>query len=164
MAQCDRQVQFTRRQILVETQVGRVLKRMNQKLLTVKPDDTVLDAVNLISNRDIGALLVMENGNLAGIVTERDFIRKVLAQGKQPQDVKIGEIMVRNVIYVESDETIEECMAVMAAEHVRHLPVVDGDTLLGIISIRDVVNHLVSEKQFMIEQLEHYITDRRPHL
>ncbi|MCG8350925.1 MAG: CBS domain-containing protein [Chloroflexales bacterium] len=115
-----------------------------------------------MADKDIGAVLVLEEGNLVGIVTERDYARKLILQGKASKETPVSEVMSRRVLYVEPDQTVEECMALMTEKHLRHLPVINGDQLLGIVSIRDVVKDIISDREFLIEQLEHYITDRRP--
>jgi CBS domain-containing protein len=114
-----------------------------------------------MAEQDIGAVMVVDGERLVGIFTERDYARKIVLQGKLSQDTPVRDVMTTSVIYVRPEQTVEECMAVMSEHGVRHLPVVDGDRLVGLVSMRDVVRHIISEQEFMIEQLVSYITDRR---
>jgi predicted transcriptional regulator len=135
--------------------VRRLLHQRSGTIWTTTPDTPVGEAMATMAAKDIGALLVTEGGRLVGIITERDVARR-LAQGAAP-NLLVREIMTSRVLYVRPDHTVEECMALMTEKHVRHLPVLEGDTLLGMISIRDVVADMIAEKSFMIEQLENYI-------
>jgi CBS domain-containing protein len=114
----------------------------------------VYDAIKMMADKDVGALLVLD---AIGIVTERDYARNVFLKGRASPRTLVGEIMGRDVICVEPDKSIEECMAIMSAKRVRHLPVISGDELLGIVSISDLVKSIISDREFVIEQLEHYI-------
>ena len=127
---------------------------------SIAPDATVFEALRLMAEKEIGALLVLEAGKLVGIISERDYARKVILKGKSSKDTPVKEIMTTKVLYVRPDQTIEECMALMTDKRVRHLPVLDGEQLVGIISIGDVVKALIDEKDFIIQQLEQYITGR----
>jgi CBS domain-containing protein len=141
-----------------------LLQTKKTEIRSVSPYATVYEAVKLMADNDIGAVLVIDEGNLVGIVTERDYVRKLILQGKSSKETPVSEVMSRRVLYVEPDQTVEECMALMTEKHLRHLPVLNGDQLLGIVSIRDVVKDIISDREFLIEQLEHYITDRRPNI
>jgi IMP dehydrogenase len=110
-----------------------------------------------MAEKDVGALLVKEGSQLAGIVTERDVARKMVLQGRSCESTTVREIMTERVIYVSLDQTIDECMALMTERRLRHLPVIEGELLIGMISIRDVIAELIAEKAFLIEQLENYI-------
>ena len=126
-------------------------------ILSVAPDARVFDALGLMAEQNVGALLVMEAGRLTGIITERDYARKVILKGKSSLDTPVREIMTDKVLCAHPDQSIEECMALMTDKRVRHLPVMDGNQLLGVLSIGDLVKEVISEQQFMIKQLESYI-------
>ncbi len=134
-----------------------LLKGEGHDIWSVHPDDTVLDAIKVLAEKDIGALLVDKNDKPVGIFTERDYARKVYLKGKSSLETAVRDIMVAPVVCARSDQTIEECMAVMTAKHFRHLPVVDGDELVGMVSIGDLVKSVIADQQFTIEQLEQYI-------
>lgn len=137
--------------------VGDMLRNKGHDIWSVKPDTTVYEALKVMAEKNIGAVLVMDAGNLVGILSERDYARKVVLQGKTAMDTPAREIMTDRVICVPPEETAEECMALMTEKKVRHLPVLKEDQLIGVISIGDVVKAIIPEKQFIIEQLEHYI-------
>jgi CBS domain-containing protein len=123
---------------------------------------TVYDALKLMAEKNLGAVLVMEGDRLAGILSERDYARKVILHGKSSRDTLVREIMSERVVCVVPEQPAEECMALMTDKRVRHLPVLEGDQVIGVISIGDVVKAIISEQEFMIEQLEHYITGLPP--
>jgi len=127
-------------------------------IYSVPPDATVLDAIKIMDRQNIGALMVMQSGKVEGILSERDIVRKVDSVGKTPQDTLVSEIMTSKVIYIEAGQPLEECMALMIDKNIRHLPVFDGNELVGLISVRDVMREVVDVQKFMISQLEHYIT------
>jgi len=115
-----------------------------------------------MAEKDVGALLVLDNaGQLAGILSERDYARKIVLKGKTSRETPVREIMTEKVVWVRPDQTIEECMALMTNKHIRHLPVMEEGRLLGVISIGDVVKDIISEQEFVIAQLENYITGKR---
>jgi CBS domain-containing protein len=143
--------------------VRRLLEGKTRGVWSITPDRTVEEAVRLMAEHDVGALLVVVEGRLVGIVTERDVVRKVVLQGRNPATTPIAEIMTERVLYVRPEQTVEECMALMTDKHLRHLPVLDDGRILGIVSIRDVVADLIAEKSFIIEQLENYIYDIPPY-
>jgi CBS domain-containing protein len=128
---------------------------------SVRPDDTVYDAIKLMADKDVGALMVLDGGRVVGIVTERDYARNVFLKGRGSPQTLVGEIMASSVACVTADTSVEECMAIMTARRVRHLPVIHGNELLGIVSIGDLVKSIISDREFVIEQLEHYISGVR---
>jgi CBS domain-containing protein len=140
--------------------VRQLLQAKGYDIWSVAPDDSVYDALKLMADKNVGAVLVTEAGNLVGILSERDYARKVILKGRTSRDTPVREIMTEKVVYVRPDQTTEECMALMTDKRVRHLPVVENDQLIGIISIGDVVKAIMSHQEFMIEQLENYITGR----
>ena len=125
--------------------------------LAVAPGDSVIAALEIMAKHDVGAVLVTEGIRLAGIFSERDYARKIILQGKSSKDTQVREIMTEKVICAKPTQTVDECMAVMTEKHIRHLPVMDGDRLVGMISIGDLVKETISEQAFMIKQLENYI-------
>lgn len=143
--------------------VRRLLEGKTRGVWSITPDRTVEEAVRLMAEHDVGALLVVVQGRLVGIVTERDVVRKAVLQGRNLATTPIAEIMTERVLYVRPEQTVEECMALMTDKHLRHLPVLDDGRILGIVSIRDVVADLIAEKSFIIEQLENYIYDIPPY-
>jgi len=129
-----------------------------QSLVTVGPNDSVLTALTLLAQHDIGALLVLEGSRLVGIFSERDYARKIILKGKTSKDTLVREIMSEKVSCVTLAQTVEECMALMTDRRVRHLPVLGaGDAVLGVVSIGDLVKEMISDQKFTIEQLVHYI-------
>jgi CBS domain-containing protein len=132
-----------------------------QGVETVAPSTSVYEAVKLMAEKNIGALLVLEGERIAGIVTERDYARKIVLLGRSSKETPVGDIMSSPVMYVRPDQTNEECMALMTDNRLRHLPVVDQGRLVGLISIGDLVKDIISEQKFIIEQLEHYIAGDR---
>ena len=143
------------------SKVSHVLRSKGNSVWSLPPQASVLDALHLMEEKDIGALLIIEDELVVGIFSERDYARKVILQGKASKDTPVEEIMTERVFYVQPDQSIEECMAVMTEKHVRHLPVLENGQLLGVISIGDVVKAIIAEQGFVIEQLENYITGER---
>ena len=142
--------------------IGQILRGKTKGLVTVKPDDTVYDAIQLMSRHDIGAVPVLEGNRLVGIFSERDYARKIALEHKTSRDTRVRDIMTDKVFYVTAEQTVDECMAIMTQKRFRHLPVLDKDQqVIGIVSIGDMVYATISEQQFIIEQLEHYITGGR---
>jgi CBS domain-containing protein len=136
-----------------------LIEGKNKKLAAVAPEQTVLRAIEIMAEVDVGALLVLDGKRLCGVFSERDYARKVILQGKASRQTPVSEVMTGKVIYVTQDRTIEECMAIRTDKHIRHLPVLDGKhNVLGIISIGDVVKEMVSQQKFIIGQLENYIS------
>ncbi len=124
----------------------------------IGPSDTVYEAIRKMAEHEIGALLVMEGEQVVGIVTERDYARKVALAGRSSKETAVSAVMTSHVLCVGPSQTTEECMAIMTENRVRHLPVIDNGKLIGLVSIGDLVKDIISEQQFIIEQLEHYIS------
>jgi CBS domain-containing protein len=137
--------------------VRQVLQTKGYEIWAISPDASVYDALKLMADKKIGALLVVDADKPVGIVSERDYARKVVLKGKRSIDTPVKEIMVKEVFSVRPEQPIEECMALMTEKRVRHLPVCDDECLIGIVSIGDVVKAIISQQGFMIEQLERYI-------
>ncbi len=137
--------------------VREILLSKGYDIYSVSPDDTIFSALKLMAEKKIGALLVMENDSIVGVMSERDYARKVVLEGKSSRDASVREIMSDKVIYVEMDRLVEECMALMIEKRIRHLPVLENEKLIGLISIGDVVKAVIDEKEFVISQLVHYI-------
>ena len=123
----------------------------------VAPDTSVLDAIRLMAEKGIGALMVLDNGRLAGVISERDYARKVILHGRSSQDTAVREIMTDKVITVRPEQTVEDCMALMTEKRIRHLPVVDAGKLTGVLSIGDLVKEVIADREETIKQLESYI-------
>jgi CBS domain-containing protein len=138
--------------------VEQLLGNKGRKIWSIAPDDTVFVALELMAEKNIGGLLVLEDEQLVGIITERDYARKIILMGKASMNTLVREIMTPDVIYVTPSHLIEDCMALMTEKRIRHLPVMDGGELRGVISIGDVVKAMISEHEFVIEQLVSYIT------
>ncbi len=138
--------------------VGEILQKKGTAIWSVKPEATVYEALQLMAEKEIGALLVMNDGKVEGILSERDYARKVILHGKQSKDTPVKDIMSTKVLYVNTSLNTEECMALMINKRVRHLPVFEENKLAGIISIGDVVKAVIDEKEFVIDLLVHYIT------
>ncbi len=139
--------------------VREILNRKGNEIFSVSPESSIYDAIKLMADKEVGALLVLEEGKLVGVISERDYARKVALEGKSSKDSSVKEIMSPHVIYVHPERNPEECMALMVAKKVRHLPVVENKNLIGVVSIGDVVKGLIDEREFVIDQLVHYITD-----
>jgi len=145
-------------QMQVVRTVKTILDVKGRQVYTVTPETNVYTALELMDEKGIGAVLVVnDQDKVLGILSERDYARKVSLKGKTAKDTSVTEIMTENVIYVEPSQPIEECMALMVGKHIRHLPVLEDDKLAGIISIGDVVKTMITEQQMLIEQLESYI-------
>lgn len=142
--------------------VAHILKsKADAGVHSIAPTASVYDALKLMAEKNIGALLVMEGADIVGIVTERDYARKIALLGRSSPQTRVSEVMTVAVMFVDPDQTSDHCMALMTEHRLRHLPVVDGGKLIGLISIGDLVKDIISEQQFIIEQLEHYITGER---
>jgi CBS domain-containing protein len=136
--------------------------KANQAIYTVEPDATVFDSLKVMAEKNIGAVLVIEHGKLVGIVTERDYARKVVLSGRSSRDTAVREVMTSPVVVVGPNQTTEECMALMTEHRLRHLPVFDDGAMVGLISIGDLVAEIISEQKFVIEQLQLYIAGEPP--
>ena len=137
--------------------VRQILQSKGGRIWSVAPHATVFEALMLMAEKDIGAVTVVEGGKLVGIFSERDYARKVVLKGRSSKDTEVAELMTPDVFYVHPDQTIEECMALMTKRHIRHLPVLDGDDLVGIITIGDAVQAVIADQEVMISSLENYI-------
>jgi CBS domain-containing protein len=135
-----------------------MIRKKGYEVFTITPEATVFEALNLMAEHNIGALLVMTDDEINGIVSERDCIRKVDVLGRNTKETTISEIMTSNVITVDADQPLEECMSLMIDKNIRHLPVCEGKKLLGLLSVRDVLREVVEVQQMMLTQLERYIT------
>ena len=138
--------------------IREILDHKGNAVWTVSPDNTVFEAIQLMSEKNIGALLVTERGKLIGIISERDYTRKVALKGKTSKELHVREIISDRVVSVTPQHTIEECMRLMTENRVRHLPVLEGEKLLGVVSIGDLVNWIIGAQNSAIHQLETYIT------
>ena len=134
-----------------------LLESKGHVVWSVHPDDTVLDAIKMLAEKDIGALIVIEDDKPVGIFTERDYARNVYLKGRSSLDTAVRDVMVAPVICVSPDQSVDECMALMTVKRFRHLPVMEGDELVGMVSIGDLVKSVIAEQQFTIEQMEQYI-------
>jgi CBS domain-containing protein len=141
--------------------VRHILQDKGHNIWHITPDALVVDALKLMAEKEVGSLLVLDEGKLVGIVSERDYARKVILKGKSSLDTPVREIMTPKVISVRPENTIEECMALMTDKHIRHLPVVVDEKVVGVVSIGDVVKAELAEKDFLIKQLKNYITGDR---
>jgi CBS domain-containing protein len=135
-----------------------MIRKKGYEVYSIAPDATVLDALTMMAKHNTGALLVMTEGKMGGIISERDCVRKVELTGKSVKDTKVREIMTSDVITIEASQPLEECMALMIEKNFRHLPVCEGKELLGVLSVRDVLREVVEVQQSMLSQLERYIT------
>ena len=139
------------------TTLKMLLKGKGHDVWSVHPDDSVLDAIKMLAKKDIGALIVIKDDKPVGIFSERDYARNVYLKGKSSLDTAVREVMAAHVICARLDQTVNECMALMTKKRIRHLPVMDGDKLVGMVSIGDLVKSVIAEQEFTIEQLEQYI-------
>lgn len=139
--------------------VKEILENKENQIWSVTPETTVFDTLKLMAEKKIGAVLVIKDSNVVGIMSERDYARKVVLQGKSSVQLAVSEIMSDKVIYVDILQNVEDCMALMINKRIRHLPVYNENNLVGFISIGDVVKAIIDEKEFMIDQLVHYIKD-----
>jgi CBS domain-containing protein len=137
--------------------VSELFKNRPNTLWSLGPEDSVFDAINLLSKKGVGALVVMEEGKLVGILSERDYTRKIALVGKNSKETKVRDIMTPDVLIVSPQTRTRQCMAIMSEKNIRHLPVVDGSTVVGMLSIRDLMNDIIADHEFTISQLESYI-------
>lgn len=138
--------------------VRNILDSKGKDIWHITSDDSVLDAIKMMAEKGIGALLVIDDKKLTGIVSERDYARKVILQGRSSQKTPVKDIMTANVISAHPNQTIAECMELMTDSRIRHLPVLDGEEVVGVLSIGDLVKAIIDEQQFTIKQLSNYIT------
>ena len=137
--------------------VRQLLAGKTSTLITIGPDATVFQALQIMAEHDIGAVLVMDMGDILGIFSERDYARRIVLQGRTSAGTKIRDIMTSKVVYVTPDQTVGQCMALMTEKRFRHLPVIEDEKVLGMLSIGDLVRATIEEQQFVIEQLVNYI-------
>ncbi|MBI1807817.1 MAG: CBS domain-containing protein [Ignavibacteria bacterium] len=141
--------------------VRQILETKGRAVWSVSPDSSVYDAIKLMADKNVGALVVLDGDRLKGIISERDYARKVILKGKSSKEIPVNEIMSSNLITIRPEQSIEDCMALMTTKHIRHLPVLEANKLAGMISIGDVVKAIISEQEYTIKQLENYITGSR---
>lgn len=135
-----------------------IVRKKGGEIVSVLPDASVFEALKLMSDHNLGALLVISDGKVEGILSERDCARRLDLHGRSAKETKVGEIMTSKVLYAQTSQTIEECVAIMIDKNIRHLPVFEDDELIGVISSRDTLKAMIDEQKFVITQLEHYIT------
>jgi CBS domain-containing protein len=135
-----------------------IIRKKGGEVYSISPDATVFEALKMMADQNIGALLVMTGEKVEGILSERDCIRRLDLHGRYSRDTNVGEIMTSKVLYVQAGQSLEQCVAIMIDKNIRHLPVFENDELIGLISARDALNEMVDQQKFMISQLEHYIT------
>jgi len=135
-----------------------LIRRKGSQVFSIRPDDPALDAMKLMAENNIGALLVMDADKVEGILSERDCVRKLDIDGRSAKTARVREIMTEKVLYVDGGYSLDDCMAVMIDKNIRHLPVYEDGKLIGLISVRDVLKEVVDYQRFMISQLEHYIS------
>jgi len=138
--------------------VRELLEQKGTAIFSVRPEVTVFATLQLMAEKEIGAVLVLEADRLVGMFSERDYARQVILKGKASKDTPVRDVMTARVTYIRPEQTVEDCMALMTDKHVRHLPVLDQGKVIGLVSIGDIVKAVISEKQFIIEQLENYIS------
>lgn len=146
----------------MEEIIASLLSNKDRRIWSVSPDATVYDAIELMAEKAIGALLVISEGRLVGIISERDYARKVILHGRSSKDTPVREIMTSSLITVTPEHTVDECMRIVTQHRIRHLPVLDEDRLVGVISIGDLVNAIIAAQAHTIDQLHTYITGRYP--
>ena len=138
--------------------VRNILQTKGNAVYTVSPESSVYEALEELENNNLGSLVVVENGKLIGIFTERDYARKVILKGRSSKETRVSDIMTESPVFVTPDDKIEYCMQLMTDKHIRHLPVLEDNELIGIVSIGDLVKYIIDQKDFVIQCLEHYIT------
>lgn len=146
----------------IKTAAKTLLEHKSRDIWSISPTVTVLEAIKTMAENNVGALPVVENGKLVGMISERDYTRKVMLKGRSSKDTSVGDIMTRDVVTVSPDQSVSECMSIITENRVRHLPVVDGAQLVGIISIGDLVRWTIATQRMTIEQLEAYIAGGYP--
>ena len=137
--------------------VAEIIKLKGNEVFTISPNITVFDALKILAEKNIGALVVTKNEKVVGIFSERDYARKIILKGKSSIVTTVNELMTTNVLYVSQTNTIDECMDLMSENHIRHLPVIEDEKLIAVISIGDVVKHIIKHQKFQIRELEKYI-------
>ena len=135
-----------------------VIYNKGREIYSVQPEASVFETLKLMADKNVGAILVRSDSQVDGILSERDCVRRLELHGRNAHDTKVKDIMTSKVLYVQASQSLEECIAIMIDKNIRHLPVFDGDELLGLISVRDALKEMVDQQKFVISQLEHYIT------
>ena len=143
------------------TTVRNILQSKGPEIWSVEPETPVMAALKIMDEKNIGALVVARGGSVLGILSERDYARKLVLKGRSSSDATVQDLMTSSVITVTPDQSMDQCMDLMTSKRIRHLPVVENDKLIGLISIGDVVKAVISEKEFLVKQLENYITGAR---
>ncbi len=138
--------------------IRELLAEKGDDVWSIGPDDSVLDAIQRMTEHEIGALAVVDQGRLVGIISERDYARKLILEGKSSKDTRVRDVMTARVIYAQPHQSVEECMSIMNDNRIRHMPVMKDDQMVGMLSLKDLVKVIISEQQFIIDQLETYIT------
>jgi CBS domain-containing protein len=142
----------------VSGNIGAILNQKDGNVFSIAPDSMVFEAIKLMADKNVGALLVMKGAKLVGVLSERDYTRKVFLRGKSSKETRVDEIMSTTVMVTHPNESVDECLRLMTDKHIRHLPVVDGDNVIGVISIGDLVKHVISCQSAAIAHLENYIS------
>ena len=141
--------------------IGQLLESKGKDIWSIAPHATVFEALEIMAEKNVGVLLVIDDGEVVGIFSERDYARKVILKGKSSKDTSVGDLMTKEVLYVNPQNTLQECMALMTTKHIRHMPVfVENNQLIGVVTLGDVVKHIISDQEFTIRELEKYITGR----
>lgn len=138
--------------------IATLLEAKGKEIWTIEPRQTAFKALETMAQKNVGALLVVERGKLVGIFSERDYARKVILKGKSSRETTVGELMTRDVFYADPEDTLQESMALMTAKHIRHMPVLKDNNLIGMVTLGDVVKGIISEQKFTINELEKYIS------
>ncbi len=138
--------------------VADILKTKGSEIYSAAPDDSIFDAIKMMADKGVGSVIVMDGDKLVGIMTERDYARKVILEGKSSRNSSVREVMTTQVLCVSPERTVDECMALMTDKRARHLPVLDHKRVVGVISIGDLVKAVISEQQVLIDQLQNYIS------
>ncbi len=138
--------------------IGQLLEAKGKDIWSISPHVTVFEALRIMAKKDIGALLVIDKEKLVGIFSERDYAQKVILKGKSSKNTNVGELMTTEVFYIDPKNTLHECIAIMTVKHIRHMPVLENDQLIGMLTLGDVVKQIISEQEFTIRELEKYIS------
>ncbi len=138
--------------------IDQLLAAKGKDIWSIAPQAAAFEALQIMAKKDVGVLLVIDKGRLVGIFSERDYARKVILKGKSSKETSVGELMTREVFYINPQDTLPECMALMTAKHIRHMPVLENDQLVGVVTLGDVVKQIISDQKFVIHELEKYIS------